>query len=368
MEYVVETLRKRNLAYELTSSLKHVAAKVDSLDPDGALADLITYATTVGKVHKSSQALSFKESGPTRVSDYSAVKTLPQGIKTPWEQLNKATLGWVNGTLNVFMAKPNVGKTWMACLQANHAYKQGLKVLFVTMEMPAIRIARRLDALRYKLPFGALRNAELLPTDEATWKAAVDADVTSAGDIIIADKQQVKTVSDIVVLCNYHEPQIVVIDGGYRLEGKGKSSWESVVSVVNDLQLHAELTDVPWIVTTQYGDANDTGKVVRAKGAPKMHMWGARYGKEWVINPDVVIGMHQDPEDRAYKVLRMYLFKTRDVDEDSMFEEMIIHWKLNDMEFGDAGTVAPSGVTMASAIGTATSAPIEDDDIAVSLA
>jgi hypothetical protein len=207
-------------------------------------------------------------------------------------------------------------------------------VLFVSLEMPTNRIARRLDAVRYKIPFGGLRNADLDPTLRSQWEDAITKD-TDPGDLWIADKRQVATVTDVMSIVNHKKPKIVVIDGGYRFspEGRTKSAWEGTVSIVNDLQKYAEISNIPWVVTTQFGDSNDKGKVTRDKTGPKMAMWGVRYGKEWVINPDVVIGLHQEPEDRITKQLRMYLAKVRDVDQDNMIEETLIAWDLNSMEF-----------------------------------
>ena len=158
----------------------------------------------------------------------------------------------------------NTGKTWMSCIIADHALSLGKKVLFVTMEMSGPRIMRRLDAIRYKLPFGDLRDGELELFTVDRWKA--EAAAGGRGDILVADKKMVQKVGDIVSLVNEHRPDFVVVDGGYRLEGKGRGSWDKVVDVVNGLQIAAEITDIPWLVTSQLGDASESGKESKKGG------------------------------------------------------------------------------------------------------
>tara|TARA_R110002020_G_scaffold34660_5_gene105299 strand:+ start:13806 stop:15113 length:1308 start_codon:yes stop_codon:yes gene_type:complete len=334
--YLVEQIENRHTSFQITQALKGVAKDLDAHAPDLAMARLTSFVSKASIVPSTVANLhSLKSGGLERITQYDALAALPtQGILSPWDEINGATQGFVDGTLTVVMAKPNVGKTWWSCIVANHALTLNYDVLYVSLEMPTIRIARRLDAIRYKIPFGGLRNADMDPTTRDRWETAIKAD-TTPGELWVADKQQVETVTDVMSLVNHKKPAMVVVDGGYRFapSGKTKSGWEGTVSVVNDLQRYAELSNIPWVVTTQFGDSNDKGRVSRGKKGPKINMWGVRYGKEWVINPDVVLALHQEPEDRATKQLRLYVTKVRDVDEESMIEEMLIAWDLTDMKF-----------------------------------
>jgi len=84
-------------------------------------------------------------------------------------------------------------------------------------------------------------------------------------------------------------------------------------------------------------NADETGKAPKGKHTPKMRMWGARYGKEWVINPDVVLGLYAEAEDRALKQLHIYMLKIRDTDEDAMQEYLTIRWDLTSQSFESLG-------------------------------
>lgn len=220
--------------------------------------------------------------------------------------------------------------SWLLCIIANHCLELEKKVLFVTLEMSSPRMQKRIDSIRYQIPFKMIRNAEM---EEEEYQYLLEED-EGGGDILFADKTMVQRVSDVTALVLEHKPDIVLIDGGYRFKGSGGSSWEATRSVVEELQLTAESTDIPWVVTTQAGDSSETGK--EKKRGPKMRLWNARYGKEWVIDPDVVIGLYQDEDLRLIKSSEIYTLKMRDaVEEDFRRNHFRIKWDMTKMEFDE---------------------------------
>ena len=199
--------------------------------------------------------------------------------------------------------------SWFLCVLADHAMMIGKKVLFITLEMAAPRIERRVDAVHYGLEFKGIRDGELDIFSEDKWRDTVGTEVLT-GDIITADKKLVRTVADAHSLVTEYKPDLVLIDGGYRFVGSGKSQWEQAVDVINDLQIAAEITDVPWVVTTQYGDAKEGGKKPKKDTVPDLRAWAVRYAKEWVINPDAVLGLAARGSDRSE--LYVQVLKVRD--------------------------------------------------------
>jgi hypothetical protein len=338
-DYFADLLRKRSLGIDLEKAFRAGITKLDARDPDAAV-DIISEAARLFRARtKRSRVISHKDSGFDRIKEYDELKRSDGllGFPTPWERLNRNIQGWVNGTLNVVTAMQNTGKTWWLCYCANHAYDLGKRVLFISLEMDVRRIQKRLDALRYKIPFRALKSCDMDEDDELAWKERVRLDKSKGGvrDILLADKKLVLTVDDAVNLIADVEPHIVMIDGGYRFRSKGrdKGHWESSAQIVADLQLAAEMTDIPWVVTTQQGDAQETGKAKR--GAKKMIAWGVRYAKEWVINPDNVIGLFSNDDMRLLKVLEMHQLKMRDAPGDLVYQDFPIRWDLVKMDFGE---------------------------------
>ena len=336
LKYIADLVRKRSLGKKLESRLTDAANLLGERDPDEALKILGEASLDLRPFSTHAHVVSWRESGLARLEKYRDTKDAGGliGVPTPWKTLDTAIQGWVNGTFNVVTAMQNTGKTWFLVLCAANALSRGKRVLYVTLEMSNFRIARRLDAVLYKLHFGKLRDCDLSDEAEADWEHRCGVETDLEGDILLADKGLVKRVSDVTSLVLDYKPDIVFIDGGYRFEGGAKSSWESTVSVVNELQVSAESTDIPWVVSTQQGDANESGS--ERKRGVKMKAWGVRYGKEWVINPDVVLGLYQNEDLRLIKAMEIHTLKVRDASGDSYNSHFNINWDTSEMEFSES--------------------------------
>lgn len=333
LAYLAQELISRKKSLGLTDVLKKAAEFLDQRKPDDAIQVLST--ALVSKVYQSKpKILSFKEGIPVRTAEYDNIKAAggPQYLPTPWPSLD-SKIQLSKGSFVVAVAPANTGKSWFACILSNHWMQNGHFVLFVTMEMSAPRMMLRLDALRYVVPFGKLRDAALDAADETTWKTKSAADAVSlTGDVIVYDKLTVRTVFDVFRLVQQHKPAAVVIDGGYRFEPENKKSagWEANAKIVGDLQLYAELSGIPWVVTSQY--QLDDKKNLKP-GEHPLQASGVKYAKEWIINPDAVVGLYASDFDRTLKKMLLVVLKSRDHDGISNDGEIPINWDLEKMDF-----------------------------------
>ncbi len=332
--YICDLIRKRSLGKTLEGDLRRAADFLESRNPDKAL-QLISDASIKHRKKSitKSKVVSFRDSGPERIKTYNLLKTKSgyEGVETPWTLLDTAVQGWVNGTLNVITAMQNTGKTWFLAICANHAMSLGKRVGFITLEMTTSRIAKRLDSIKYKIPFRNLRDGDLGDATEKAWKRRVERDTKGDGDILLADKQIVRTVDDATAFVLEYRPDILFIDGGYRFQVPGsRGSWEQQLEIVRALQVSSEATNIPWIVSTQQGDASETGR--EKKRGKNMRAWNVRYGKEWIIDPDTVIGLYSNEDLRIIKELEIHILKMRDNagDFDSTFN---IKWDTTAMDF-----------------------------------
>lgn len=332
LEYVCDLVRKRRLGKSIERDVKGVIGQLESRDPDEALRLIALSATknrSTGK--QGAEVRSFRQLGPDRYKDYQELQSVGglMGLATPWPRLNESVLGWVDGQLHVIVALQNTGKTWATIICADHVLNQGKKVLLISMEMSAKRIERRLDAMHYRIPFGDLRDVEVDLVREMRWKDGLRAGVGGKGDILVADKQLVRYVSDVTSLTLEYEPDMVVVDGGYRFASKGgNGDWESSKAIVADLQETAEATDIPWIVTTQQGEVGENSRMGAQKRAFKV-----KYAKEWVINPDVVIEMYADEDMRLTHQMEWKLLKERESKGETQSSDFRTVWDLSRMCF-----------------------------------
>jgi len=336
LSYLADLVRKRTLGKAIETRMKDAIAELEGRDPDEALRLLNETASALRPLSVRSKVTKFVEDASKRVGDYLEEKKLGvRGMPTPWKSLDHVIQGWIDGTLNVFTAMQNTGKTWAICVCADNSLEQNQRVLLVTMEMAAARIHRRLDAIHYRMPWKDLRDWELDVGTVERWEREASK-MDFSGDILIADKKLVRRVSDVTALVNEHKPDIVYIDGGYRFEGNQAGSsgkWENTVDIVTDLQLAAEVTEIPWVVSTQHGDAQTTGK--DPKRGPKMRAWNVRYGKEWTINPDNVIGLFANEDMRLMQQLEISFLKIRDGAGETFGSEFRINWNMKKMDFSE---------------------------------
>jgi len=95
-----------------------------------------------------------------------------QGIATGFKAWDRMTEGLQKGELSVVGARPSQGKSALAGNVAAHvAFNEHIPVLFVSLEMSAYALARRLAACRGEVGLAGLRNGVLSNSDFARFSA-----------------------------------------------------------------------------------------------------------------------------------------------------------------------------------------------------
>lgn len=327
LEAIVRLLKDRSAVQDMRPIFNKALELVSQGKPNEAMDEVLKVANVRAEYNKKilppiSQRKSYKE----RILSYK-VRQKSQGVKgarTPWGTLTNAIRGWQN--MNVLAGYFGTGKTWELTKIADSLASQGFRPLLVGMEMSVPRHQLRLDCVRYMIPFPTMRDASMPPEEEEKWFKAVYAEgQTDGGDVTIVGKQTVQTVTDIELLWQQYRWTHILVDGGYRLRGpKGSTEWSDQAAVVRQIQLGSERMGVPWIVTTQLGDSNETGKGV---DNIKVNRWKIRYAKEWLMDPDVVVFIKQDADLRAVRQLKHDIEKHRDGDGEriSYFTHLDLH-------------------------------------------
>jgi len=141
----------------------------------------------------------------------------------------------------------------------------------------------------------------------------------------------VRTVSDIEVLMARIEPDVVVIDGFYKLHtwgGRDRKREERVSDVVWEIKQLALRKKVPIIATTQYNR-----EVAKKAKKHKYKAGGAEEaGFSYAIfqDCDIGIGLYADADTYAENEMYVYLVKNRNDPGDLIFRT---EWDLENMEF-----------------------------------
>jgi len=258
-------------------------------------------------------------------------KTL--GIPSPWPSRDKASLGLHKGELAAILAKRGTGKTQGSLAWINHAwsnyFKNGEKILIISMEMPPWQINSRLFAIHNKLDFAQFRSGKLPPDQKLkfmNWCAEMKKKDDKRSEIIVIGSDLVDTPSDAARYTAQYKPSLVLIDGFYIM---GKSSrkpiWERTLENIQMIKLDVAVSqNVPVIVTSQL--SGSVGKEDLDGEADS-----AAYAKAIGDYADTVDGLFADTTFLAQKQRVMRGMKGRD------FEpiDLLINFNMSTQDYSE---------------------------------
>jgi hypothetical protein len=328
--FVCEEMKKRFVTHKIKLKIEDATDKLTTKDPLDAidiLKEISSYRAHLVDLNKDLH--SFKRDFIDRIDMYEKMKENFNGIESMWPSFNRMLGGgWGNGLFHVIAAFTSVGKSWLLSIIANDMIgrlEADDCIFVISTEMEPKRLARRVDCVKFKIPFVGLRDGNLTEEAEKVWcqglKDMKDG-TDKCADIKFFGNSSIQTVDDILMAIDEHKPKAVIIDGGYRLKSTtGQVGWAAQVEIIDQILAASIKTQIPWVVTTQFGDSAEKGE---GKSKGKINAWGMRYAKEWVINPDIVISMRQTPDMSADERMEIGFTKIRDGDGVSNAFE--IHW------------------------------------------
>ena len=346
--YLIDLVKKRYISNKVLPHLKGGISKIEDRDPEAAIEEIekaleyrrLLYADEHKFVH------SFVLDASLRVEQYRKRKADGfNGLKTPWSTFNDVTGGGaLDGIFHVFLGFRSAGKTWLLCVLADYfasIIPENECVIVISTEMAAERLAKRIDCIKYKLPFEQYRDGEMSDDEIKAWEDSIKKDERKCGDILFFDKRSVKTVKDVLNLAYQFSPRAILIDGAYRLEVEDKSEWSRQVAIIEAIQEAVIRTNIPWFCTSQLGDSSETGKGLEKR---KVNQWNVRYAKEWTINPDIVITMQADEDLITLNQMEISFSKFRDGTGKKV--SFRINWDREKMDFSEIiDTVSVTTVT-----------------------
>lgn len=343
LDYIANQYKDRELGRQLVAASKETVKAVENRDAAKALKITTDAVIKVTAETQRQKIVSYRKSAEDRYTEYTTRRVL-NGVLSPWDSLNKQINCFANGTMNVIVANSEVGKTWALAILADHFEQQGHKVLFVTAEMAKERVATRLDVLRLKVPFREFRNCSFTSISHADLKTKLSALSTgTGGDIFLAGKDSISSVLDIQILAKELKPDVILVDGAYRLDASTKSAgiWERNYQLVKDLQVAAEKSNKPWIVTTQLWDDDESKNQSTFKKRDTI-----KYAKEWIIDPDVVIALRQNEDLKTLNRLEIQPLKIRDAVDRKV--SVYVNWDVEKLDYTEytatTSAVSPSAI------------------------
>lgn len=258
------------------------------------------------------------------------------GIPSGWGHIDNVTCGYQNGDLVAWVARPEMGKSYLLVKQALAAWEAGFSVLFVTMEMTIDQIARRFYAMHTGINPNYIKQGNLSTYAQRRMGRQIET-------LLHADRFNLyagsfdKRVDEVELVIQEFRPDIVFIDGAYLMKpGTAKrtnSRGDKVAEVFDELKTLTLTHDRPVIATTQFGrSAGKRGK----EGSLETIGYTDTVG----THSSLVFSIQSGKPPNTYSQRVIKIMKGREGE----FGEFGINYKFTPMDFGEAPADTVAGV------------------------
>lgn len=214
-----------------------------------------------------------------------------------------------------FIAFTNVGKSMLMCILAISLALRGYKVLFLTKEMQAEELWKRVLALNLKLRLGKVYSGDI-SKEELNFIKEKGEDNNL--DIILSGVYG--GLADIFAKVDKYAPNVVIVDSAYLFTDStddSKSGWEKVANVWRGLKQYGAMKGIPIIATTQ----SNTEKVTLSS---------ISYAKQLRADSTVIIGVEEDVEEGRTAQIQLRTLKNRSGSKGGTFN---MNWDFYEMDW-----------------------------------
>lgn len=239
LSYYIDDCRKKALWQMQLDPFKLMRTAMETKNPDGFVdlcRQVITASTTLNS--QRTGLITLADSMQLVSDDYDIAKSLVglRGIPTSFPFLDEATDGFQNANLYSIVARTGVGKTYMLLAMALAAHRAGYSVLFLTMEMGVVQVARRAFGMLSGYNPKFLRQGKLSSRIEQEMKSQIEAyqDQPGAPFYWMAGKFK-KTIDALRIAAYETQPDIIFADASYLLKPSDRTRHNARHELLNDV-------------------------------------------------------------------------------------------------------------------------------------
>jgi len=317
--YYIEQFRRRFAYNELSDGVRKTLEILKSRDDPFAAVDILRHKLRgIDSTAATTSDIDWTKTLEERFNRYLEIKKFKgiDGIPTGFQGLDTALMGFHPEEYHLVCSRPKVGKSWLCSLLAVRTHNAGFRPILFTKEMGTFPIARRVDAMKFKLPYGQLRAGGLDTSQELAWQEAMANEAEKQPLMVIGEAGG--GVSLIAAKIDQYKPDIVFIDGVYFLKDDrdGEADWLRHQHISEDLKQLSKSSHTPIVATTQL---NKEGEIAYA---------------DILRHPDSVIILEADEDMKMDKELRVILRAHRE----GATGEWLWRWDLDTMEFFELNT------------------------------
>lgn len=132
-----------------------------------------------------------------------------------WPYMDTMTHGIGPGEIVSYVGRPAQGKTWFMLYGTLHNWRQGMNVLFVSMEMNTLHISQRLGSVYAGVSVAGLKEAALSTPQFKRLNERLTLMESEKGKLYVLDGNLAANIEDIYALAYQLGCQVVYIDGAY---------------------------------------------------------------------------------------------------------------------------------------------------------
>ncbi len=239
---------------------------------------------------------------------------------------DRLTDGAQSGDVITLVARPNVGKSYSLAKMALDAWRSGASVLFMTMEMTGLQIARRVVGINADLNPDLIRRGTLSSAAQDLFYESLR-DFDAAGvPFHLASGSLNKTVQDLDNLMQEFTPDMTYIDASYLMRpptgNQRKARWELLSDVGEEIKALALARGRPIVQTVQFNR--------EAKKKAKEHDLGMIGGTDTVGQvSSIVVGIREGEGLHEHTRRRFKIMKNRD----GVLGEFEVRWEFDPLNF-----------------------------------
>lgn len=219
LDYYLDEVEKRFIH----NALKGVVAEASSLlvgkQAEAAMDILMRSVATLYQKKNRRHLFDFRNAQEIVWEEYKTQQTIGNLISAPygWPYLDDMSGGIRPGDFTTFVGRPMAGKTFMMLYTAHNAWKQGHKVLVISLEMLATLLIQRLASMQTHKKLTDLLRAELSTQAFNSMMSDLAKLKQVETPMWVVDGSTVHNLDDVSMLCHQLQPSLLLIDAAYLL-------------------------------------------------------------------------------------------------------------------------------------------------------
>ena len=174
-----------------------------------------------------------------------------QPVRTGFDALDQMIGGLAPKSINIISGRSGMGKSDFSIFLAVKLATQGVRVLYLSMEMPRTQIMARIASRVARIDSSRLQKADALTGNERNTVAILLDRIAKIP--LILDEQQGLTVEDVRAKIRKHRPQVVFIDHMQLMaqENQYRKGWENLAEASRELKRIAMRENIIFVELVQ---------------------------------------------------------------------------------------------------------------------